>query len=96
MTSWLFLELKNIDTLSFCHLLNITKEDYIKNCKETKSIVQDYLPYFTNLNKSEFAAFQEKIRKFEGFYFQNVLRDYEVDFGANVFWIYHKSTKTYC
>jgi penicillin-binding protein 2 len=38
------------------------------------------------LNKSEFAAFQEKIRKFEGFYFQKrSLRDYEVDFGANVF-----------
>jgi penicillin-binding protein 2 len=38
------------------------------------------------LNKSEFAAFQEKIRKFEGFYFQKrSLRDYEVDYGANVF-----------
>jgi len=40
----------------------------------------------SQLNKSEFAAFQEKIRKYEGFYFQKrSLRDYEVAFGANVF-----------
>jgi penicillin-binding protein 2 len=41
------------------------------------------------LNKSEFAAFQEKIRKYEGFYFQNVPYVHEVAFGANVF-IYHR------
>ena len=38
------------------------------------------------MNKLEYAAFQEKQRKFEGFYIQKrSLRDYQVDCGANVF-----------
>jgi penicillin-binding protein 2 len=80
-------ELKNIDTLEFCQLLNITKKDYIKTLAKAK-VYSPRLPsvFLPQLNKSEFAAFQEKIRKFEGFYFQKrSLRDYEVDFGANVF-----------
>ncbi|EIA09649.1 penicillin-binding protein 2 [Flavobacterium frigoris] len=80
-------ELKNIDTLEFCQLLNITKEDFIKTMAKAK-VYSPRLPsvFLPQLNKSEFAAFQEKIRKFEGFYFQKrSLRDYEVDFGANVF-----------
>ena len=80
-------ELKNIDTLEFCQLLNITKEDYITKIAKAK-VYSPRLPsvFLPQLNKSEFAAFQEKIRKFEGFYFQKrSLRDYEVDFGANVF-----------
>ncbi|NGY38629.1 penicillin-binding protein 2 [Flavobacterium sp. XN-5] len=80
-------ELKNIDTLEFCQLLNITKEDYIEKIAKAK-VYSPRLPsvFLAQLNKSEFAAFQEKIRKFEGFYFQKrSLRDYEVDFGANIF-----------
>lgn len=80
-------ELKNIDTLEFCHLLNITKEDFIKSIEKAK-VYSPRLPsvFLPQLNKSEFAAFQEKIRKFEGFYFQKrSLRDYDVDFGANIF-----------
>ena len=80
-------ELKNIDTLEFCQLLDITKEDYIKKIAKAK-VYSPRLPsvFLAQLNKSEFAAFQEKIRKFEGFYFQKrSLRDYQVDFGANVF-----------
>ena len=80
-------ELKNIDTLEFCSLLNITKEDFIKKIAKAK-VYSPRLPsvFLPQLNKSEFAAFQEKIRKFEGFYFQKrSLRDYEVDFGANIF-----------
>ena len=42
--------------------------------------------FLAQLNKAEFAAFQEKIRKFEGFYFQKrSLRDFEVNYGANIF-----------
>ena len=80
-------ELKNIDTLEFCQLLNITKEDFIKNIEKAK-IYSPRVPsvFLSQLNKSEFAAFQEKIRKYEGFYFQKrSLRDYEVSFGANIF-----------
>jgi penicillin-binding protein 2 len=80
-------DVKNIDTLEFCQLLAITKEDFLKRMAKAK-IYSPRLPsvFLPQLNKSEFAAFQEKIRKFEGFYFQKrSLRDYEVDYGANVF-----------
>lgn len=80
-------EMKNIDTVEFCKLLDVSKEDFIK--KIEKAIVYSpRLPsvFLAQLNKREFAAFQEKIRKFEGFYFQKrSLRDYQVDFGANIF-----------
>ena len=80
-------EVKKIDTLEFCQLLNITKEAFVKNIKKA-TIYSPRLPsvFLSQLNKSEFAAFQEKIRKYEGFYVQKrSLRDYEVAFGANVF-----------
>ncbi|WP_291102303.1 MULTISPECIES: penicillin-binding protein 2 [unclassified Flavobacterium] len=80
-------DIKNLDTLEFCQLLDITKEDFIKKMAKAE-IYSPRLPsvFLPQLNKSEFAAFQEKIRKFEGFYFQKrSLRDYQVNFGANVF-----------
>ena len=80
-------EMKDIDTLEFCQLLSITKEDFIK--KIEKAIVYSpRLPsvFLSQLNKREYAAFQEKERKFEGFYTQKrALRDYQVDYGANIF-----------
>ena len=80
-------EINKLDTLEFCALLNITKEDFIKKIEKAK-IYSPRLPsvFLTQLNKIEFAAFQEKIRKYEGFYFQKrSLRDYEVNYGANIF-----------
>jgi len=80
-------DLKKTDTLELCQLLNITKEDFILKIEKAR-IYSPRLPsvFMSQLNKSEFAAFQEKIRKYEGFYFQKrSLRDYEVAFGANVF-----------
>ena len=80
-------EIKNLDTLEFCQLLDITKEDFSEKIAKAK-IYSPRLPsvFLPQLNKSEYAAFQEKIRKFEGFYVQKrSLRDYEVDFGANIF-----------
>lgn len=80
-------DLKKIDTLEFCHLLNITKEDYIRIINKAK-VYSPRLPsvFLPQLSKAEFAAFQEKIRKFPGFYIQKrSLRDYQVKFGANVF-----------
>jgi penicillin-binding protein 2 len=80
-------EIKKIDTTEFCQLLHITKEDFIKKI-EKATVYSPRLPsvFLAQLNKSEFAAFQEKMRKFEGFYFQKrSLRDFEADFGANIF-----------
>jgi penicillin-binding protein 2 len=78
---------KDMDINEFCELLNITKEDYDKRIAKAR-VYSPRLPsvFLSQLNKTEFAAFQEKIRKYEGFYFQKrSLRDYEVDYGANIF-----------
>jgi penicillin-binding protein 2 len=80
-------EIKKIDTTEFCLLLNITKEFFDE--RMAKAIVYSpRLPsvFLPQLNKLEYAAFQEKIRKFEGFYIQKrSLRDYQISAGANVF-----------
>jgi len=80
-------DLKKIDTVEFCLLLNITKEFFDERMAKAK-IYSPRLPsvFLPQLNKLEYAAFQEKIRKFEGFYIQKrSLRDYQVTAGANVF-----------
>lgn len=80
-------EIKHIDTLEFCHLLNVSKEYFLEKMAKAK-VYSPRLPsvFLAQLNKLEYAAFQEKIRKFEGFYIQKrSLRDYQVHFGANIF-----------
>ncbi|MEZ4853611.1 penicillin-binding protein 2 [Flavobacterium sp.] len=80
-------EIKNIDTIEFCNLLGINKIEFINKIEKA----QKYSPilpsvFISQLNKKEYAAFQEKERKFEGFYTQKrALRDYLVDYGANIF-----------
>jgi penicillin-binding protein 2 len=90
-------EMKNIDTTEFCQLLNIRKDDFIKIIAKAK-VYSPRLPsvFLPQLNKMEYAAFQEKIRKFPGFYIQKrSLRDYQVKFGANIFgFITQASEKT--
>jgi len=78
---------ETLNITEFCSLLNITREDYDKRIAKAK-VYSPRLPsvFLSQLNKNEFAAFQEKIRKYDGFYFQKrSLRDYEVDYGANIF-----------
>lgn len=80
-------DVKEIDTLGFCKLLKITKEEFIKKIEKAK-IYSPRLPsvFLPQLNKKEYAGFQEKIRKFQGFYIQKrSLRDYQVNAAANVF-----------
>lgn len=80
-------EIKNIDVNEICTILDITKEEYLKKIEKAK-VYSPRLPsvFLAQLSKLEFAAFQEKIRHFKGFYIQKRnLRDYQVDFGANVF-----------
>ena len=80
-------DIKKLDTIEFCSLLNITKVDFLKIIAKAK-VYSPRLPsvFLPQLNKKEYAAFQEKQRKFEGFYIQKrSLRDYQVAYGANVF-----------
>lgn len=80
-------EMKNTDTLEICSLLSITKEEFIRKVEKAK-VYSPRLPsiFLAQLNKKEFAAFQEKIRRFKGFdIVKRSLRDYQVDAAANVF-----------
>lgn len=80
-------EVVNIDTLALCTLLDISKEEFDKKLDKA-TIYSPRLPsvFLPQLNKAEYAAFQEKIRHFNGFYIQKrSLRDYQVSVGANIF-----------
>lgn len=80
-------EIKDIDIAEFCQLLHITRKDYDRILEKAK-VFSPRLPsvFLPQLNKAEYAAFQEKIRKFPGFYIQKrSLRDYQVNYGANIF-----------
>lgn len=77
----------NIDIEELCRLLNIDRAYYDARMK--KAVVYSrLLPsiFLPQLSKKEFAAFQEKIRRFKGFdIVKRSLRDYQVSVGANVF-----------
>jgi len=80
-------EVKEIDTLEFCRILQITKTEFLEKIDKAK-IYSPRLPslFLSQLNKMEFAGFQEKIRKYNGFYIQKrALREYQTKSGANVF-----------
>lgn len=79
-------EVRPLDTLEFCSLLKITKEDF----KDIYNKAYRYSPrlpsvFVPQLSKEDYAVLQEKFRKFEGFYIQKrTLRDYQTTIGANV------------
>ncbi len=80
-------EIKNIDTLELCKLLNITKGDFDRILEKAKNY-SPRLPsvFLPQLNKKEYAAFQEKQRKFQGFEIvKRSLRDYQTTSSANIF-----------
>jgi penicillin-binding protein 2 len=56
-------EIKNIDTLEFCKLLHISKADFIRKVNKAR-VYSPMLPsvFLAQLNKAEYAAFQEKER----------------------------------
>ncbi len=80
-------DIKEIDTAAISQLLNISNYDY--NRLLAKAIkFSPMLPsvFLAQLNKKEYAAFQEKQRNFPGFeVVKRSLRDYQLHAGANVF-----------
>lgn len=79
-------EVKHLDTLEFCNLLKITKEDLIK--KTEKAIrYSTRIPsiFLAQLSKSDYAFLQEKMYKYKGFYIQKrSIREYPVKSAPNV------------
>lgn len=65
-------QVTDIDTLGFCALIKISKKDFDKAFKKAKN----YSPYRASLFQKQlsartYAAFQEKLFEFPGFYVQN-------------------------
>ena len=80
------------DTLDFCNILNITKEQFIKRIKDIKNRrlnpgYSSYVPqvFMNHLSAKECGVLQEKLYKFPGFYIQNrTIREYEYPNGAHL------------
>jgi penicillin-binding protein 2 len=78
---------EDLDTLEVCRLLSVTKGYFIERLEKAK-VYSPRLPsvFLSQLSKKDFAAFQEKIRRFKGFdIVKRSLRDYQVNAAANVF-----------
>lgn len=79
-------DIKNLDTLELCQLLNISQE----NLEEILNKAWNYSPRLPSvvipqLNKAEYAILSEKMYKYRGFYIQRrSLRDYQIAHSANV------------
>ena len=66
-------EIKNMDTLAFCKLVDISKEEFDKILKKAINHSRRLpSPFLTQLNRKDFAAFQEKIGKYKGFEIQKI------------------------
>lgn len=79
-------EVEPLDTLEFCNLLKITKEDFLKTYEKAYRY-SPRLPsvFLSHLSKEDYAVLQEKMRKYDGFYIQKrSLRAYQTSIGANV------------
>ena len=79
-------EVKPLDTLEFCSLLKITKEEFLKKF-EKASHYSTRIPsiFVQQLSKNDYAFLQEKMHKFKGFYIQKrSLRQYPIKSAPNV------------
>lgn len=79
-------EVKALDTLEFCNLLNITKEQYLKKYNKARRY-SPRLPsvFVPQLSKEEYALLQEKMRRYKGFYIQKrSLRNYVTKNAGNI------------
>ena len=79
-------EVKPLDTLEFCNLIGLNKEDFIKKLGRAR-VYSPRLPsvLVPQLSKEDYARLQEKMRRYEGFYIQKrSLRYYDTKSAANV------------
>lgn len=79
-------DVKPLDTLEFCGLLKITKQEF-KDILDKARTYSPRLPsvVLPQLNKADYASLSEKMYKYQGFYIQRrSLREYQVHHSANV------------
>lgn len=85
-------EVAPFDTVDFCNILGLTKEQLLKKFDDVKDrrLNPGYSSYtmqtfMTQLNVREYGLFQEKLYKFPGFYIQNrALRQYNYVNAAHI------------
>lgn len=85
-------EVHNIDTISLCRALNITKDQFINKIKDIKDRKKNlgyssYTPqiFMSQLDIEDIANFQQSMYKYPGFYIQNrTLREYTYPNAAHV------------
>ena len=85
-------QVEPFDTLDFCNILNLSKEQFIKKINDIKDrrLNPGYSSYtlqtfMTQLTPREYGLLQEKLYKFPGFYIQNrALRQYNYVNGAHI------------
>ena len=77
---------KELDTLAFCEAIGITRAEFDKKLKKAWTYSPRIpSPFMPQLTKEEFAALQEKMYQYKGFFIQKrSLRDYQVEHSANV------------
>ncbi len=79
-------EVRALDTLEFCSLLDIDKKSFLKRLGKAKK----YSPripsrFLQQLSKDDYAYLQEKMHKFKGFFIQKrSIRQYPIKSAANV------------
>lgn len=86
-------EVRDLDTVSFCNSLNISKDFFIQRIEDIKdrkknSGYSSYTPqiFMTQLSSEDVATIQQLMYKFKGFYIQNrTLREYRFPHGAHIF-----------
>lgn len=79
-------EVKALDTVEFCNLLNLEKEKFKRKLRKAR-IYSPRLPsvLVPQLSKEDYARLQEKMRHYRGFYIQKrSLRYYDTPSAANV------------
>jgi penicillin-binding protein 2 len=80
-------QIKNLDTMSLCNIIDMTKEDFIKKVRAARQ----YSPYKASvlaaqLSNSTYATLQEKLYTFRGFYVQSrTLRKYPTKIAGHTF-----------
>ncbi len=79
-------KIKNLDTLTFCQLLKIDKQTFIKKIKKAKVYSRRLASVFqSHLTIDELAQIQELMFQYKGFYIQRrSLRKYKYETAANV------------
>ncbi|MCA0930939.1 penicillin-binding protein 2 [Lutimonas saemankumensis] len=79
-------DVEPLDTLEFCDLLKIEKEDFIKRYTKAKNYSPRIPSIFVGqVSKEDYAFLQEKMYKYKGFYIQKrFLRQYPENTSANV------------